>query len=76
MVQANEAITTIESMRIYSRWGDLMFELEDFDPNVEQGWDGRDSFGLNVQGVYTYVIRYEDIDGNEFENIGTLTLFY
>ena len=74
MVGVNEAIQTIESMRIYSRWGDLMYERENFDPRTEQGWDGRDGFGNNVQGVYTYHIRYSDIDDNEFESIGTLTL--
>jgi hypothetical protein len=74
MVRSNVAITTIESMRIYSRWGDLMYERENFDPNVEEGWDGLDRLGNSVQGVYTYHIRYRDIDDNEFEHIGTLTL--
>ena len=61
-------------MRIYSRWGDLMFERENFDPNTERGWNGRNSFGKHVQGVYTYVIIFQDIFGNPFEEVGTITL--
>ncbi len=74
-IRTNVAVQEIESMRIYSRWGDLMFERENFDPNAEQGWNGRNTLGKHVQGVYTYVIIFQDIFGNPFEEIGTITLF-
>ena len=73
-IRTNVAVQEIESMRIYSRWGDLMFERENFDPNTERGWNGRNSFGKHVQGVYTYVIIFQDIFGNPFEEVGTITL--
>ena len=73
-IRSNIAIETISSFRIYSRWGDLMYEREDFDPNLEQGWDGRSALGNHVQGVYAYRIHYFDIFGNEFEEVGSLTL--
>ena len=73
-IGVNIAIQEIESMRIYSRWGDLMFERENFDPRVELGWSGRDRFGRFAPGVYTYVIVFQDIFGNPFEQIGTITL--
>ena len=73
-IRSNIAITEIESMRIYSRWGDLVFEREQFDPNTEPGWSGRDRLGRCEQGVYTFVIIYQDVFGNPFEVIGTVTL--
>jgi len=73
-IRSNVAIELIDHFSIYSRWGDLMYERNNFDPNQEEGWDGRDKFGNNVQGVYTYVIRYKDIFNNDFEELGTLTL--
>jgi|GEM_PF-1514216 len=73
-IRSNVAVETITSFRIYSRWGDLMFERKNFNPNQEEGWNGRDNFGNNVQGVYAYVIEYEDIFENPFRHEGTLTL--
>lgn len=73
-IRTNIAVEEIESFKIYSRWGDLMYDRENFDPNTEQGWDGKNKFGNHVQGVYTYAIFYTDIFGNSFESIGTITL--
>ena len=73
-IGSNIAVPEIQSFRIYSRWGDLMYEAENFDPNAERGWDGRSQFGSHVQGVYTYRIQYVDIFNNPFDIIGTITL--
>lgn len=73
-VRTNIGIENITSLKIYSRWGDLMYDRENFDPNLEQGWDGRNQYGNHVQGVYTFALVYDDIFGNSFEKIGTLTL--
>lgn len=73
-IRSNIAIQNITSFRVYDRWGDIMYEKENFDPNLEQGWNGRDRLGNNVQGVYVYKIIYKDIFDNEFEHIGSLTL--
>ncbi len=73
-VRTNIGIENITSLEIYSRWGDLMYSNSNFDPNMEQGWNGRNQHGNHVQGVYTYVLIYDDIFGNSFEKIGTITL--
>lgn len=73
-VKTNIAIEEIKSFRVYSRWGDLMYSKENFDPNTEDGWNGRNRLGNHVQGVYTYHLVYEDIFGNAFEKIATITL--
>lgn len=73
-IRSNVAIENITSFRIFDRWGNVMYEKENFDPNVEPGWDGRNNFGNHVQGVYVYQIEYTDIFGNDFFPTGTLTL--
>ena len=41
-------------MRIYNRWGELIFESTD----VNRGWDGK-SKNINVaEGVYVYTVNY------------------
>ena len=73
-LRTNIAIDNITSFRIYSRWGDLMYENMDFEPNSDNGWTGRDPRGIRYQGVYTYQIIYTDVFGNDFEHLGTVTL--
>ena len=65
------------TLRIYDRWGDLVFETRD----VNQGWVG-DKLGSEYyvpDGVYTYVLEYEAWGGGYEEAvgdkvIGTITL--
>lgn len=71
---SNIAVETITSMEIYDRWGDLAFIIEDFDPSSYPGWDGRNTKGDLVSGVYAYIIKYTDVFGNEFEKLGSITL--
>ncbi|MEZ5031688.1 MAG: PKD domain-containing protein [Saprospiraceae bacterium] len=59
-------------MRIYNRWGELLFESDD----PESGWDGR-IMGRSepVQpGVYLYQVDYRDSRGNDFTLSGFATL--
>lgn len=52
--------------RIYSRWGDLVFESR----NKQEPWEGKDADGMDVpEGVYFYNIRIGDRDFN-----GNITL--
>ena len=47
-------------MRIYDRWGTLVFATENF---PETGWDGHNILGLEaVTGVYFYIIEQKDAD--------------
>lgn len=52
-------ISTVE-MKIFNRWGILVFETTNLNDFASQGWDGRDqSTGrLVAEGVYFYTIRY------------------
>ena len=65
----------VGSMAIYDRWGELLFLEENFMSNMTvMGWDGR-SDGQDVeQGVYVYLLRYDDPILGEQLRSGTLTV--
>lgn len=47
-------------MRIFGRWGELVYESSNFDVNdVSKGWDGTFRGKLASQGVYVYVIEMQ-----------------
>lgn len=57
-------------MLIYDRWGQLLFETTD----AAAGWDGRKSGQILRQGVYTYVVRVTQLNGETIEQKGTVVL--
>ncbi len=53
-----KGLSTIQSMRIFNRWGQLVFEKKNFSPNVEQdGWDGNFNGRKAPVDVYIYTIE-------------------
>lgn len=69
----NEFISNINSLKIYSRWGELVFSKENLTPGVEsEGWDGRYNNDSVVQDLYIYVIEYVDDRGNIFNETGSV----
>ncbi|HRI59056.1 MAG TPA: gliding motility-associated C-terminal domain-containing protein [Saprospiraceae bacterium] len=61
-------------LRIYDRWGELIFEKEDFplnEPNF--GWDGLYK-GEEVMGVFTWYAMVRFVDQQEFEYEGSVTV--
>ena len=48
----------IQSMRIFNRWGELVFQKTNLSPNViADGWNGRYNGKLLNTDVYTYIIE-------------------
>jgi gliding motility-associated-like protein len=71
----NENIAIINSMKIYDRWGSLVGQKENFEPNnPSEGWDGVVSGQFGVSGVYTYVFLITDTEGKVTSYYGDLTL--
>lgn len=57
-------------MRIFSRWGDKVFESDD----IYKGWDGKVNGKPVESGMYVYKIYVRLINGNEKEFHGNLTI--
>ncbi|MBK8370957.1 MAG: gliding motility-associated C-terminal domain-containing protein [Saprospiraceae bacterium] len=75
-ISGNEGVLNIETLKIYDRWGELVFIKNNFKPNnPDDGWDGTFS-GRNVeQGVYVYYIEYRTRLGIE-KLVGDLTVLF
>ncbi len=78
-------ITCIETVKhrveIYNRWGQIVFESEDYQNNddVNPGstttWYGLNRSGQPfAEGVYYYILTYEDVDGNTQQLKGHINL--
>lgn len=57
-------VIQIQSMRIFSRWGELVYERTDFSPNDELiGWDGRFDGRKMPAGTYIWIAQVNFVDG-------------
>ncbi|MFZ6013904.1 MAG: gliding motility-associated C-terminal domain-containing protein [Bacteroidota bacterium] len=62
-------ITTFE-MKIFNRWGELMFSSS----SLDQGWDGNFRGNPMQEGTYTYVAEITDLAGRTFKRSGSVLL--
>lgn len=70
------ALREIRLMRVFDRWGDLVFERRAFAPNAPaEGWDGRYRGQLLNPGVYVWYAEVEYFDGVVELLRGDVTLF-
>ncbi|MEM7373086.1 MAG: PKD domain-containing protein [Bacteroidota bacterium] len=58
------------NMKIYSRWGMLLFETN----NIEEGWDGTYQGQPVKEGVYVYVARGVGFNGQAYVLRGSISL--
>jgi gliding motility-associated-like protein len=64
-----DGITAIGSIKIFNRWGDLVF-----DQSGDVEWDGKFRGKAAQMGVYVYLVRVELSDGTERLFSGDVTL--
>jgi gliding motility-associated-like protein len=57
--------------RVYSRWGELIYESDD----IDSCWDGTNNGSDLNTGVYTYTVQATLINSEEVEMKGNTTLF-
>jgi hypothetical protein len=63
-ISAGSEVLKINSLRVYSRWGELVFGRENFAPNLPaQGWDGRWRGETVGAGLFVWQAEVEFIDG-------------
>ncbi len=72
---AGNFVSTIQILRVYSRWGELVFEKENFPPNdPNQGWDGTYRSRPAGSDVYVFYAVLLLNDGTTKTIQGDLTL--
>lgn len=71
----NRSIESLKEMRIYDRWGNLVYLGENInDLESWQGWDGTFNDQTAVSGVYVYSATFLALDGKEESIAGDITL--
>ncbi|MCB0543252.1 MAG: VCBS repeat-containing protein [Lewinellaceae bacterium] len=69
------AAQRVRLLRVFDRWGNLMYELKDAAPNDNsRAWDGRHRGKLVMPGVYTWMLQVELVDGSILKYHGDLTI--
>ena len=76
MVYSPGDVQEIKAFRVFSRWGELVFEQQNFPPNFQNyGWDGRFKGAKMNTGVFVYLVEVLLIDGRTEVLTGNVTLF-
>jgi hypothetical protein len=60
--------------QVYSRWGESLFEMQDFAPDGQQGWDGTFKGQKLNPAVYVWQAAVEFADGKTELFSGDVTL--
>lgn len=64
-VYVGAGVKQVNFMRVYNRWGELLYERNSFYPdndNLSEGWDGRYKGDFVMPGVYVYIVEVEFLD--------------
>lgn len=70
-------VQVVNYMRVFDRWGSLMYERENFYPNnndFAEGWDGRYRGDYVNPGVFVYAIEVRFLDGRVLLYRGDVTV--
>lgn len=76
-VYAGAGVKQVNFMRVYNRWGELMYQREHFYPdndNLSEGWDGRFNGDFVNPGVFIYTIEVEFLDDRVLLYRGDVTV--
>lgn len=75
LITAASGVKEIEDLRIYDRWGSLVFGTSHFMPGDQQGaWDGRNHGVYLNPGVFVYRMTIRYIDDKTETRSGDVTL--
>ena len=74
-IQSNFNDITVIEMNIYDRWGNLVHEVSDHPVNDPgHGWNGYIDDHPAQQGVYVYMVKLRNTEGEEEIRAGSITL--
>jgi gliding motility-associated-like protein len=75
MIYAGPKVTRVKSFLVFDRWGEKVYQFEDFDPkDPSRGWDGTFRGQLMNQGVFVWFAEIELTDGSTKVLEGDVTL--
>ena len=74
-VQVRDVVNEISQMIIFNRWGEVVYQANDFNPNYNNiGWDGKMKGQDLLSGIYIYIVEVQFVDGSSKLYKGDLTL--
>jgi gliding motility-associated-like protein len=72
---ADESVGFIETLKIFDRWGGLVFEKNTLAPgNLSDGWNGTAHGKPCNQGIYIWLAVLELLDGTQISLSGEVTI--
>ena len=75
MIYANSGVEEVLTFRVFDRWGELVFEDQNFQPNdIAHGWNGLFLGKFMNPGVLVYMAEIRFVDGVELLYKGDVTL--
>jgi gliding motility-associated-like protein len=70
-----QGISAIRHFRVFNRWGEIVFERSNFQPNdPSMGWDGRIKGIAGAPEVYVYTADVVCDDGTQYTYKGNITI--
>ncbi len=74
-VYSNDDVSMVNVLRVFNRWGALLFEATDFQANVpEAGWDGSFKSQKMQAAVFVYYVELSYKDGESEVFIGDISI--
>ena len=71
---AGPEVERIQSLQVFDRWGNQVFEQKDLAPNTPSTWDGTFHGKLISPGVLLWICQVETIDGRIVKMRGDITV--
>jgi gliding motility-associated-like protein len=72
----DNCIKIVRRLRIYNRWGNVVFDKPDLSPQKKQGWDGLLNNNAMAMDVYVYILELEFVDGTTKKISGEVNLIH
>ncbi len=74
IIFAGPEVERIRSLQLFDRWGNQLFQQQNFAPNVPTAWDGRFRGQLIPTGVIVWMLTAETRDGRVVNLSGDMTV--
>ncbi len=73
-VLAGSNVIEVKTLQIFNRWGDQVYQADNYAVDINRGWDGRFRNKEAATGVYIYFTEIEFVDGSTQIFQGEVTL--